>query len=51
MSESMKIKCILEICMSEWALPLEIWWTYDNLCFEILCFAVTFSKQPDEVRA
>ncbi len=42
----MKRKMVLwfELDLKEWALPLEIWWEHNHLCFEVLCFSVTFKR-------
>lgn len=34
----------LGIDLTEWALPLEVWWTNRSLCFEVLCFSFELSK-------
>lgn len=40
----MKLYTFFDVDLTEWALPLEVWWTREQLCFEVLCFAVTFGK-------
>jgi hypothetical protein len=42
-----RITLFLEIDFREWAIPLEIWWRRDALCFEILCFAMQFMRKND----
>jgi hypothetical protein len=44
-----KLYLIFEIDFTEWALPLEVWWTRDQLCFEVFCFAFTLSKTEIQV--
>jgi len=35
---------VVDLDFTEWALPLEIWWLKNELCFEVLCFSIIFYK-------